>query len=477
MAILVRVLIFLILASTPAFGMNLWEKCLVELRQLIRNGSEQRVRFRHPLRLKQFLAKIPDPATSPILRAVFPEAYADGYDQHRLLEGIDLFFDEGGERARNGEDSPRIGAVVSEFFGRLETVAATQTYLKKSPSFREFLAVHGGKNGINLLDSSTLDSFLRGDGWSRLRSELPNIYLRGIIAEFSDAEIAKSDEIARRLMAETPASDGLIAYAGLVERYREHLHAKGEWDPALDLNGPGVKLGKYPPNKFLGKKLRVGKEVWGLDEFIGSGGENFVFRARNTSTGQSKILKITNPRAAVNPELIHVLRQRIENAGLPVVKMENLGPHFNFVEEIKYFGSDVVSEYLERGTSAEIEPMKVFYRNLLDSSTLRLQDIKPGNVGKRANGTWVITDWAFNLGFRQKELPLEGKIDPKELGMQLCKGAWEAYSDAVRTNPSRKSIYADRALAFAREMIADLKIKDPPAYLELKEKLGLGNKK
>jgi hypothetical protein len=126
------------------------------------------------------------------------------------------------------------------------------------------------------------------------------------------------------------------------------------------------------------------------------------------------------------------------------------------VEEIAFFGSDVGHQYLTTGNSAQLEEMRDFYHYLLEHSTLKLQDIKPGNIGKRADGTWIITDWAFNLGYGQRGQSIEGKISPTELAVQIVKGTLEGFDQEVKRDPGNKKLYGDRALALSGKLLTEL---------------------
>lgn len=426
-------------------------------------GPGENSPLRNASRVESLLKKMGEPETSPLLQAVLPEAYQSGYSPPVLKEALDEFISVHGGA----------GDLLSEFFGQLTSVSATQRYLLQSPAFAEFVQREGTQEDRALLTNPQLHAFFEKENFSEFRQDLSTIYPNGIIAHSSDAEIAEGDRTARELLAKTGVGTDIVRVAGLVERYRAYLDQFGEWDPALGSHGPrGTGYGDdaadpYFPENFLGKSLRIGGTKWEIFEKIGSGGENFVFRARDVLTGEMKVLKITGPRSFVNPEPVHVLQKKIHDAGIPVVQVDNLGPNFNFVEEIKTFGSDTASRFIETGSAEDLPSLIDFYKDLLADSTLRLQDIKPDNVGRRADGQWVVTDWAFNLYWGQQGQPLEGKVDPVELGAQVSRGAWAAFKSAVLENPDQKALYGKRALALAKRMMDEVGCQAPEAYEEL----------
>lgn len=150
----------------------------------------------------------------------------------------------------------------------------------------------------------------------------------------------------------------------------------------------------FDPKAFAPTTFYSGEESYVTIAKLGAGSEHAVFRVQNMSTREVKTLKIGVPYAG-GPAVVDTHRI-IKQSGLPILDLQPAGPHANFVEQIPSFGSDVIRAAIESGDTTEIVGLSAFFRKVINTSPLFIDDLKPDNVGRRANGEWVITDWLLN---------------------------------------------------------------------------------
>ena len=188
-----------------------------------------------------------------------------------------------------------------------------------------------------------------------------------------------------------------------MKNYIEHLNSLSAWDTALSID---AMIGKNElPDTFVHafkpRVLFIAESQWEVVRILGSGGENQVSLIKNQATGEERVLKSGISVSGLGGSTIKQQRLMLQ-AGLPIVRMENAGPGHNFAERLNLFGSDVINTYLVTGDLAELPRVLELYKTILQMSSLHVQDLKPSNLGRRADGTWVISDWAFGLNWGDK---------------------------------------------------------------------------
>jgi hypothetical protein len=419
-------------------------------------------------RAHALVTAIESPETSPILQTCFPEAYQGGFSPRILFDSLSTEI----QKRSKGRDPRgiRLGDLVPAFFGSIESAAEVHANLRRDKSFKDFVSTVDGTKGLKTLDNPHLVTLLNSEGASfkALRKRLPELYCGdGTISNYSDETISTADKKAREILASVEDSKDLVKLMGYIELYKNKLEKENSWNAALNLNPLALASEReYPSDSFTGKKLYANDSVYEVQSLIGKGGENHVYRVKNLTTGKTKILKVTSTEASVNPNGLYEGQQKIKAGGMPIVEMEPVSKNFTFVEEIKTFGSDVIRNYLTSPTSTDLNGLTSFYQKLVREAKLRIRDLKPANLGRRDDGTWVITDWAFNLDYREKGMALEGNISKDELAALILNGIESEYNKVTELSPSQKGEFQIRAKGLAEKLFRKIDLPMEAAFKE-----------
>lgn len=233
--------------------------------------------------------------------------------------------------------------------------------------------------------------------------------------------------------------------------YASVLVEQNVWDVSLPLDIL-VTTNKFNPANFAPSVFYVGDKTYTKIAKIGAGQEHAVFRVQNKESREIRVLKIGIPLAGSRPltESQSIIRQ----AGIPILDIQPLGPHANFVEELPYFGSDVIRAAIKTGDTSELQPLISFYEKVIEGFPIYIHDLKLDNVGRRPNGEWVITDWILDPRRRDPDRIRAtediGKFFYSEFLTQYRKLSFEIFparGDLIRAN--MRTIFSEIQLKLA----------------------------
>ena len=409
--------------------------------------------FRWPasrLRARKLSKMFGDARHSPLLRANFPDAFAKGTFNPKVLKQKILVRLNRSEQSRKALGEMLEGGTI----GHLGKSIVAHKALRKNRIFRQAVRQYAGKEGLRIVDSREVaKAFQKMD-----REKLGKLYAKGTTNEHTDSEVLETDAKIRDYVAERAngATADVLSYLGFVEHYARTLYEAGIVDTDLGILSPSAnKLDFLEQRSLPDSMVGKGVYVWGkfrhVLNFQRSFHIGFTFELDRNNYPNHILLQKTHPRVSQA-----IIRKELKKIGLQVRKFSHVNKEFAFVESLPKFGDEVIEEFMRTGEyTAEIKGLLDAYKKL-SKSPFAFRNIHPRGFGQRADGTWVLADWSFD-GPLFLEADIDGPLHPGAIQNGWLSGIDSAYQKAA--DKFEEDVLRKRALEIAYHGLETLEIK------------------